>query len=193
MGVVNRVKKQRFHKLLGLVCNFWPQIPLVLCLLAASLEDWQQNCKTLLVNTTTATDQSRAQFAHNCVRALRTPRRTLPHTTAARRARGSRSSTWVNLSNLKKTLKNAVHRVCGLTAAAVAPPVWQHRCCRAPRTTCQGRRRRSDGLRALPQPVRACAQYHSGPWLCCGVTKDFNSDLIQKKRYRHPASKSWHA
>ena len=41
MGVVNRVKKQRFHKLLGLVCNFWPQIPLVLCLLAASLEDWQ--------------------------------------------------------------------------------------------------------------------------------------------------------
>ena len=75
MGVVNRVKKQRFHKLLGLVCNFWPQIPLVLCLLAASLEDWQQNCKTLLVNTTTATDQSRAQFAHNCVRARRTPRR----------------------------------------------------------------------------------------------------------------------
>ena len=31
--------------------------------------------------------------------------------------------------------------------------------------------------------ARACAQYHSGPWLCCGVTKDFNSDLIQKKSY----------
>ena len=123
------------------------------------------------------------------MRALRTPRRTLPHTTAARRARGSRSSTWVNLSNLKKTLKNAVHRVCGLTAAAVAPPVWQHRCCRAPRATCYGRRRSGGRLRVLLQTVCACAQYHSGPWLCCGVTKDFNSDLIQKKSFRHSESK----
>ena len=126
------------------------------------------------------------------MRARRTPRRRiLPHTAAARRARGSRSSTWVNLSNLKKTLKNAVHRACGLTAAAaVPPPVWQHRCCRAPRATCYGRRRqRRAGLRVLLQTVCACAQYHSGPWLCCGVTKDFNSDLIQKKSFRHSESK----
>ena len=29
---------------------------------------------------------------------------------------------------VKKTLKNAMHSVCGFTAAAAAmPPVWQHR------------------------------------------------------------------
>ena len=154
--------------------------------------------KCLLVNTTTATDQSRAQFAHNCVRARRTPpRRTLPHAAVARRtqpphaARARQPLLHVGeLEQLEKDLEKRrapcvrVDGGGGRAATGVATPLLSG----AARYLLWPPPRRG-GLRALPQPVRACAQYHSGPWLCCGVTKDFNSDLIQKKSYRHPESK----
>jgi hypothetical protein len=122
-------------------------------------------------------------------------RRRTPHTTAARRARPRQPLLHVGeLEQLEKDLEKRrapcvrVDGGGGRAATGVATPLL------------------SGAARYLlwppPPPARwttraaaaracACAQYHSGPWLCCGVTKDFNSDLIQKKSYRHPESKRY--